>query len=118
MSVIERIEASERMSKVVIHNKVAYLCGQVAEDVTQPIDVQTESALSCVEDLLKKAGSSKEHMLSATIYIRDMKDFDAMNKVWDAWVPTGLAPARACVEARLARPEYLVEICITAALCE
>lgn len=117
MSAIERIETAERMSKIVIHNKVAYLCGQVAEDATQPIDVQTKSTLARVEALLEKAGSSKEHMLSVNIYIRDMKDFAAMNEVWDAWVPAGFAPARACLEARLARPELLVEVCVTAAVC-
>ena len=66
--------------------------------------------------LLLQAGSDREHMLSATVYVRDMKDFAAMNAVWDAWVPEGHAPARACVEARMARPELLVEISVVAAL--
>jgi enamine deaminase RidA (YjgF/YER057c/UK114 family) len=66
--------------------------------------------------LLEKAGSGREQIISATIYLRDMKDFDGMNAVWDAWIPQGHAPARACVEARLARPGLLVEVSIVAAL--
>ena len=69
-----------------------------------------------MDTLLEQAGSDREHMLSATVYLRDMKDFAAMNAVWDAWVPEGHAPARACVEARMARPELLVEVSVIAAL--
>ena len=72
--------------------------------------------LEKVDELLIEAGSSREHMLSATVYIRDMKDFAVMNEVWDAWVPEGHAPARACVEARMARAELLVEVSVIAAL--
>ena len=72
--------------------------------------------LEKVDELLLQAGSDRAHMLSATIYVRDMKDFAAMNAVWDAWVPEGHAPARACVEARMARPELLVEISVIAAV--
>ena len=72
--------------------------------------------LEKVDELLLQAGSDREHMLSATVYVRDMKDFAAMNDVWDAWVPEGHAPARACVEARMARPELLVEISVVAAV--
>ena len=68
-----------------------------------------------VEELLEKAGSDKKHILSVTIYVRDMKDFSAMNEVWDAWVEDGYQPARACVEARIARPELLVEMSVVAA---
>ena len=72
--------------------------------------------LDKVDVLLEEAGSDREHMLSATVYLRDMKDFAAMNAVWDAWVPEGHAPARACVEARMARPELLVEVSVIAAV--
>ena len=72
--------------------------------------------LEKVDELLLQAGSDREHLLSATVYVRDMKDFAAMNEVWDAWVPEGHAPARACVEARMARPELLVEISVVAAV--
>ena len=112
---IERLETGQRMSRIVKHNGTVYLCGQVAADANKDITEQTQTMLDKVEVLLEQAGSDKEHMLSATLYIRDMKDFAAMNTVWDAWVPHGHAPARACVEARMARPELLVEISVVAA---
>lgn len=77
---------------------------------------QTETMLEKVDELLLQSGSDREHLLSATVYVRDMKDFAEMNAVWDAWVPEGHAPARACVEARMARPELLVEISVIAAV--
>ena len=116
MSSIERIEVGTRMSRIVKHNGTVYLCGQVAADANADIIEQTQTMLDKVEALLDQAGSDKEHILSATIYIRDMKDFSAMNAVWDAWVPEGYAPARACVEARMARAELLVEVSIVAAV--
>ena len=116
MSYITRMETAARMSKIVIHNQTVYLCGQVADNADEGIGPQTENMLAKVDALLKQAGSRREDMLSATIYLRDMKDFAEMNTIWDAWVPEGTAPARACVEARLARPELLVEISIVAAL--
>ncbi|SBS38119.1 Enamine/imine deaminase [Marinomonas spartinae] len=112
---IERLEITPRMSRIVKHNGTIYLCGQVAADANADIAEQTQTMLDKVEVLLEQAGSSKEHLLSATIYLRDMKDFAAMNDVWDAWVVQGHTPARACVEARLARPELLVEISVVAA---
>lgn len=115
MSSITRMETGERMSRIVISNDVIYLCGQVADNTDEPIGPQTENMLAKVDALLEQAGSDREHMLSATIYIRDMKDFAGMNAVWDNWVPKGHAPARACVEARMARPELLVEISVVAA---
>lgn len=112
---IQRQETKQRMSRIVIHNDTVYLCGQVGKDATKGITEQTETMLEKVDELLLQAGSDREHMLSATIYVRDMKDFAAMNEVWDAWVPEGHAPARACVEARMARDELLVEISVVAA---
>lgn len=110
---IERIDTNQRMSKIVKHNGVAYLCGQVGEGTT--IVEQTRDCLSRVDALLTRAGSSREHMLQAVIWLADMTDFAEMNAVWDAWVPQGHAPARACGEAKLARPELRVEIIVTAA---
>lgn len=110
---IERIETGARMSKIVKHNGVAYLCGQVGDGDT--VADQTRDCLARVEALLTKAGSSKEQMLQAVIWLADMADFAEMNAVWDAWVPEGHAPARACGEAKLARPELKVEIIVTAA---
>lgn len=112
---IERIESTERMSRIVKHNGTVYLCGQVAGDAEWDIAEQTQRCLDKIEGLLEKAGSSRNQMLSVTIYIRDMKDFQAMNAVWDAWVADFEKPARACVEARMARPEILVEMSVTAA---
>lgn len=110
---ITRIETGERMSKIVKHNGVAYLCGQVGAGET--VADQTRDCISRIEALLAKAGSSNEQILQAIIWLSDMSDFAEMNAVWDAWVPEGAAPARACGEARLARKELKVEIIITAA---
>ncbi|AJR06263.1 RidA family protein [Photobacterium gaetbulicola] len=115
---IERQETGQRMSRIVKHNGTVYLCGQVCADATQGITQQTQTMLDKVEKLLEQAGSDKEHMLSATIYIKDMKDFAEMNAVWDNWVPEGHAPARACVEASMAREALLVEISVVAAVKE
>ncbi|WNC74253.1 RidA family protein [Thalassotalea psychrophila] len=112
---IERIETKQRMSRIVKHNGTIYLCGQVCKDAEQGITEQTQTMLDKVEALLEQAGSDKEHMLSATIYVKTMTDFAAMNEVWDNWVPTGFAPARACVEASMARDALLVEISVVAA---
>ena len=112
---IERQETKQRMSRIVKHNGTIYLCGQVCADATKGIAEQTQTMLDKVEVLLEQAGSSKEHMLSATIYLKTMQDFAEMNAVWDAWVPEGHAPARACVEAAMARDALLVEISVIAA---
>ena len=110
---IERQEIGQRMSKIVKHNGTVYLCGQVGagDNVTE----QTQDCLARVDALLKQAGSSREQILQAIIWVADMADFAEMNAVWDAWVPEGHAPARACGEAKLARPELKVEVIVTAA---
>lgn len=111
-----RHHTSERMSRTVIHNNTVYLCGQVAEDRAQGIAEQTRTMLAKVDTLLAEVGSDRQHLLSATIYVKDMSLFAEMNRVWDAWVPAGHAPARACVEAAMASPELLVEISMIAAI--
>ena len=116
MSVTRIGTERRRMSKIVIHNGTVYLCGQVAEDANADITEQTRTMLAKVDGLLQQAGSDRRHILSATVYIRDMKDFAQMNEVWDDWVIEGYSPARACVEARLARPELLVEVSVIAAV--
>ena len=115
MSAVQRMQTGERMSKIVLHDNTIYLAGQVADNSDAPIGPQTENMLAKVDMLLAQAGSNRKLILSATIYLRDMKDFEGMNAVWDAWIPEGHAPARACVEARLARPDLLVEVSIVAA---
>ncbi len=111
---IERIEPGVRSSKIVTHGGVAYLTGQVGEgaDITE----QTVECLRRVDALLERAGSDREHLLQVTIWLADMADFAAMNEVWNAWVPEGHAPARACGEARLARDVLKVEMIVTAAV--
>lgn len=110
---IERIETGPRMSKIVKHNGVAYLCGQVGDGAS--VTDQTRDCLSRIDALLEKAGSSRKNILQAIVWLSDMSDFADMNSVWDAWVPEGHAPARACGESKLARAELKVEIIITAA---
>jgi len=105
-----------RMSKIVIHNDTIYLCGQVAKDAKADISEQTRTMLEKVEVLLAEAGSDRKHILSATLYIKDMSYFAEMNAVWDDWVIEGYSPARACVEASMARPELLVEVSVIAAV--
>ncbi len=110
---IERIDTGIRSSKIVKHNGVVYLTGQVAEGDT--VQDQVRTCLENVDALLKRAGSSREHMLHVTIWLADMQDFDRLNEIWNAWVPSGHAPARACGEAKLARPELKVEFIVVAA---
>ncbi|MFT7053980.1 MAG: enamine deaminase RidA (YjgF/YER057c/UK114 family) [Psychromonas sp.] len=113
---IERKETKQRMSRIVKHKGTIYLCGQVCADATKDITEQTQTMLDKVDTLLLDAGSDREHMLSATIYVKSMAEhFAPMNAVWDAWVPEGYAPARACVQASMAREALLVEITVTAA---
>ena len=114
---ITRIHTSARASHIVIHNGIAHLSGQVAEDPEADIQEQTRSTLGRVDALLAEAGTDNTNLLSATIYLRDIDNhFALMNEVWNAWVPEGHAPARACVEAHMARSGLLVEICVIAAI--
>ena len=113
---ITRNHTNARMSQSVIHGNTVYLAGQVASDRDANISVQTEQVLEKIEQLLAEAGSDKSHILSAQIWLANIGHFAEMNQVWDAWVPEGDAPARACIEARLASPDLLVEIGIIAAL--
>ena len=110
---ITRIETGPRMSEAVIHGDTVYLAGQVGEG--DSVTAQTQSALAEIERLLALAGSSKAHILRATIWLADMADFAEMNAVWDAWIADVAAPTRATAEAKLATPDYKVEIIITAA---
>jgi len=110
---ITRLQTSDRMSKIVKHNGTIYLCGQVGAG--DSVAEQTTDCLARVDALLQEAGSDREHILQAVIWLADMADFAEMNAVWDAWVPKGHAPARACGEAKLARDVLKVEIIVTAA---
>lgn len=112
---IRRIEAGPRMSQAVIHGNTVYLAGQVGTP-GKSVAEQTQDILATIERLLKEAGSDKSKILQATIWLADMADFAEMNSVWDKWVDGPNAPARATGEAKLAAPEYKVEIIIVAAL--
>jgi enamine deaminase RidA (YjgF/YER057c/UK114 family) len=114
---IKRIQAGPRMSQAVAHGGVVYLAGQVAPPDANATTVaaQTKVILDQVDRLLAEAGTSKERLLSASIWLADIGTFDQMNEVWDKWVAKGATPARATVEARLARPSLLVEIAVIAA---
>lgn len=116
MTNIERLNVGPRMSDVVIHNGVAYLAGKVPKNLDGDITAQTQDVLATIDALLQQAGTSKDRILRAEIYLKDIAQWADMNKVWDAWIPPGATPARATVEARMARPECLVEIVITAAV--
>jgi len=112
---IERLQPGPRMSQAVIHGNTVYLAGQVAEDPSQDVPGQTRQILAAIDRLLTEAGTDKTKILSATIYLASIDTFAQMNSVWDTWVPQGHTPARATVEARLAAPQYTVEIQVIAA---
>lgn len=113
---IKRIEVSHRFSEVAIHNGVAYLAGQVPTDPSQNAFEQTKQVLAEIEKYLAKAGSDKSKILMATVYLADMADYDEMNRAWDEWVAENNAPPRAAVEAKLANPDWKVEIVVSAAV--
>lgn len=114
---IQRLQTNRRLSQIVIHGGTVYLAGQVGNDMAAGIAQQTRETLANIEQLLTAAGSDKSRILSVTIYLKDIEaDFEGMNQVWDQWLPEGLAPARATVEARLCEPEILVELSVVAAL--
>lgn len=110
-----RFRTGARMSQAVVHGGVVYLAGQVAKHRDQDVAGQTRQALAAVDELLVEAGSDRTRILQATVWLARIADFDAMNAVWDEWVPAGHAPARGCVEAKLAREDILVEIRVVAA---
>ena len=116
MSTLQRFDVGPRLSEMAVHNGVAYLAGQVADDPVPSVGQQTRQILAKIDKLLKSAGTDKSKVLKANIWLSDIRTFDEMNKEWDAWVSAGNTPARATVEARLATPAYLVEIMVTAAV--
>jgi enamine deaminase RidA (YjgF/YER057c/UK114 family) len=113
---IQRFETGPRMSQAVVHGDTVYLAGIVTSNAAgESVTKQTQDILSIIDSHLAKAGSDKSKLLTATIYITDMKNFAEMNAVWDGWVSAGNTPARATVEVQLASPKYHVEIMVTAA---
>ena len=113
---IERKQVGPRMSGAVVHGNTVYLAGQVAHKAAgKSVTEQTKEILETIDALLAECGTSKQNLLSTNIWLSDMSTFAEMNAVWDAWVGAGHAPARACIEARLASPDLLVEVGIVAA---
>lgn len=112
---IQRHGTTRRYSDSVIYAGTIYFV-EVPANLDDAITAQTENLLASVDRLLAQAGSNKSNLLMVTVYLADMADYDAMNAVWDAWIPEGHAPTRACVQARLANPKYRVEMALTAAV--
>ena len=112
---IKRYESGKRMSQAVVHSGFVFLAGQVADDTSEDAKGQTAQILVKIERLLEKVGSNKTKILSATIWLASYMSYNDVNEIWDAWVPEGEAPARACVESKLAFPQYTVEIGVIAA---
>jgi len=113
---VQRFDVGARMSEMAVHNGTVYLAGQIADDASQDIRGQTRQVLGAIDALLARAGSDKTKILLAQIFLADLADFAAMNEVWDAWVAAGQTPPRATVQARLAKPEWKLEIVVTAAI--
>jgi enamine deaminase RidA (YjgF/YER057c/UK114 family) len=113
---VQRYEVGARMSEMAVHNGVCYLAGQVAASGQGDIGAQTREVLSAIDQLLAQAGTDKTKILRAQIFLADISEFPGMNAVWDTWVVAGHTPPRATVQAALAKPEWKVEIVVTAAL--
>ena len=113
---IQRFDVGPRLSEMAVHNGVAYLAGQVASDGSADITGQTQQVLAQIDSLLARAGTDKSKLLSVHIVLADLADFPAMNAVWEAWVVKGHTPPRATIQAQLAKPEWKVEMVVTAAV--
>ncbi len=116
MNEIERKHTNARMSQIVRYGGMVFVCGQTAIGANIPdIEGQTTEVLARIDRLLTEAGSDRSHILSAMVHLKAICDFAAMNRIWESWIPPGLAPARTTVEARLASPDLLVEVTVVAA---
>jgi enamine deaminase RidA (YjgF/YER057c/UK114 family) len=113
---LHRFHVGDRLSEMTVYNGTIYLAGQVANNASADIRGQTAQVLAQVDKLLAEAGSENAHILMCQIFLADMADFAAMNEIWDDWVAPGDAPPRATVQATLARPEWKIEVVVTAAL--
>lgn len=113
---ITRINPGPRLSAATVFGGFVFVSGQVPDDLEARIGVQAAEVLAKIDAILAEAGTDKVHLLSANVWLPDIGDFAAFNAVWDPWLPAGAAPARACVEARLANPAIKVEVAVIAAL--
>lgn len=117
MSDITRISTNPRRGRAVIYNGLVFIGGQAADDRSQDIEGQTQQALAKLETVLAQAGSDKTRLLSAQIWLKDIaRDFAGMNAVWDGWIDSDAAPARATAQCEMGAPDVLVEIIVTAAV--
>lgn len=113
---IQRHHVGKRLSEMVVHQGTVYLAGQVAAHPTPDITAQATDVFSQIDRLLAEVGSNKSKLVSVTVYLTDMANFEAMNRVWDAWIPAGQPPARATVKASLVNADYLIEVQVIATL--
>jgi enamine deaminase RidA (YjgF/YER057c/UK114 family) len=113
---VQRFDVGPRLSEMAVHNGVCYLAGQVAADGSQDMTGQVKQVLAQIDALLARAGTDKSKILMCQIFVVDLAEFPALNAVWEAWVAPGNAPPRATVQAKLAKPEWKVEMVVTAAL--
>ncbi|AYD04424.1 RidA family protein [Neorhizobium sp. NCHU2750] len=117
MNQITRFGTGPRMSQAVTYGNLVFLAGQVALRAPgASVADQTADILARTDELLAEAGSDKSKLLSASIWLTDIETFNEMNTVWDAWVAPGNTPARACVESKLAAPQFTVEIAVIAGI--
>jgi enamine deaminase RidA (YjgF/YER057c/UK114 family) len=112
---IERYETNSRLSRACVYNGIAFIAGTGPDTATASVEDQTREVLQKMDALLAQANSDKSRLLSATIYLKDLKNFAAVNSVWEAWVPEGTAPTRTCVQATPARSEFALVISLVAA---
>jgi enamine deaminase RidA (YjgF/YER057c/UK114 family) len=113
---LRRFHVGDRLSEMTIYNGTVYLAGQVATDASQDIRGQTAQVLAAIDKLLHEAGTDNAHILMCQIFIKDLADFPAMNEVWEDWLAPGDAPPRATIQAHLAKPEWKIEMVVTAAV--
>ena len=113
---VQRFDVGRRLSEMAVHIGVCYLAGQVPSHGSKDIAGQTREVLAAIDALLARAGTDKSRLLMVQIYLKDLADFAGMNAEWEAWLPAGNAPPRATVKADLAKPEWRLEMVVTAAL--
>ena len=113
---LRRFHVGDRLSEMTIYNGTVYLAGQVPADSTQDIRGQTTQVLAAIDKLLHEAGTDNAHILMCQIFLKDLADFPVMNELWEDWLAPGDAPPRATVQANLAKPQWRVEMVVTAAI--
>lgn len=113
---IQRFETVKRLSRIVVHNKIAYISGTLADDPNGTVEEQTQNILSKMDGWLESVGSHKTRILTATVWLKDVEDAPKMNSVWEAWMPEGCAGSRSCVQSTPGRAAFAVEIALQAAI--